>query len=105
MAPPNNLEKNGMASKMALGRQLEGRAWRCRDGVVRWLSNLSTRGVLSIFWLDEERGVWHSGGTLHVDKFDAREYALEVAAPIAGHTIRVAGATGQISERVIPALN
>ena len=77
---------------------LVGHAFRCSDGLVRWITHLSTRNYYSVLWRYETDDVWHSGGIVKADKWENGE---EVAAPQPGETYRQAGATGVISERFI----
>ena len=74
---------------------LVGRAFRCSDGLVRWITHLSVRGYYSLLWRRETEDVWYSGGIV---KYYRWEGGKEVPAPKPGETIRIAGATGVISE-------
>lgn len=52
---------------------LVGRAFRCKDGLVRWITHLSTRNNFTLLWLNEEDKVWHMGGTLPAAKWQGGE--------------------------------
>lgn len=78
-------------------QQLVGRAFRCDDGLVRWIIYLSTRrGYFSVLWRDDESEVWHSGGIIRADKWRGGQ---EVRAPQPGETYRLVGATGVENQR------
>jgi hypothetical protein len=77
---------------------LVGRAFRCPDGLVRWITGLSTLDNFSLRWLDEREGTWFSGGTLRIDKWEGGE---EVRAPQLGETFRMCGARGMVEERTV----
>lgn len=81
--------------------KVAGTAWRCKDGLVRWFTHESTRGHLSILWLDEASGIWHHGGTVQAARWLDTGPFEQVKAPGAGECIRVAGATGIVSERTL----
>lgn len=75
---------------MRLGADLVGRAFRCRDGVVRWVvgQTSSTRN-LHLRWLAEGSNVWHHGGSVHPKSWLADERGgpeTEVATPVPGET-------------------
>lgn len=78
--------------------QLEnvGRAFHCTDGIIRWVTNLSTRGFYSVLWRSRENDVWHSGGIIRpADFYDL--VVKEVPAPQPGDEYRMAGATGVVA--------
>lgn len=80
--------------------QLVGKAFRCPDGLVRWITGLSTRGYYSMLWLDEKSNTWFSGGIAKVQKW--HEWyggAEEAPAPQAGESYLLAGAMGLAEER------
>ena len=56
-----------------------GKAYRCTDGIVRWVTYQSRRGYFHLLWLEEERGVWYSGGKMKSG--DATLAAFEDAGP------------------------
>jgi hypothetical protein len=74
-------------------QQLVGRAFRCSDGLIRWITHLSTRRYYSLLWLNEAEGVWYSGGIVKANQWEGGE---EVPAPQPGQPYRIAGATGVI---------
>src|ERR1044071_3800844 len=76
-------------------QSIVGRAFRGSDGLIRWITHLSTRNYYSLLWLNEADGVWHSGGIVKADKWAG---GSEVAAPQPGESYRIAGATGIVSE-------
>lgn len=41
-----------------------GEAYRCSDGIVRWVTHRSRRGYFHLLWLEEGRGVWFDGGKM-----------------------------------------
>lgn len=48
------------------GPEMVGRAWRCLDGVVRWvIDRTASTGNLHVLWLGEDTGVWYPGGCYH----------------------------------------
>ena len=77
-----------------------GRAFRCSDGLIRWITYKSRRGYYHLLWLNEQDGVWHSGYMVRSDKWQGGQ---EVAAPQPGETYRLAGATGVITEYIVAA--
>jgi hypothetical protein len=74
-------------------QQLVGRAFRCSDGLIRWITHLSTRRYYSLLWLNEAEGVWYSGGIVKANRWEGGE---EVPAPQPGQPYRIASATGVI---------
>lgn len=82
------------------GSQHVGKCYRGPDGVVRWVTHQSKRGMLHMLWQDE-RGAWHDGGSLRPRQMIA-VLGDEVPAPDPGSTIRVVGPTGTVSEHVVP---
>lgn len=64
--------------RQRLGADLLGKAWRCKDGVVRWAygQTPSTRN-LHIYWLAEDVQIWQHGGMR-----DPRTWSTAVDAPV-----------------------
>lgn len=87
-----------MPRKQHTAEQLSrvGRAFKCPDGLIRWITNLTTRSYYAVLWRREDEDVWYSGGIIRSDKW---EEGVEVHAPQAGEVFRLAGATGIISDR------
>lgn len=83
--------KDGLHRSVFLS--LVGKAFRCTDGLVRWVTHLSVRNYYSMLWLDERTNVWHDGGIIKADRWQGGE---EVPVPT---TWLQAGATGIVSER------
>ena len=54
---------------------LVGRASRCSDGLIRWITHKSRRGYYHLLWLNESDGVWHSGYMVRADKWQGGEDA------------------------------
>lgn len=65
-----------------------GRAYRCTDGLIRWITGISTRKNYQVLWLREEDGVWMQGGTWPFAQWQDSE---EVPAPQPGETYKRAG--------------
>lgn len=76
--------------------KLVGRAFRCPDGLVRWITGLSTRGYYSLLWLDERSSTWFSGGLVRAHSWQG---GVEVEAPKQGERYRLAGPMGTVDER------
>lgn len=74
-----------------------GRAYRCSDGVVRWVAHLSKRGYYHLLWLEEERNVWFEGGKMKQGDatFAAFEGAESYPAPQPGETYTQMGVYGR----------
>jgi hypothetical protein len=104
-APKKARRKRGeRAAEMEEAAHLVGRAFRCPDGLVRWITYLSTLGNYGVRWLDERDNTWCSGGTVSIRKW--REWyggAEEVRAPQPGEKYQMVGATGMVDERVVEA--
>lgn len=79
---------------------LVGRAFRCSDGLIRWITHLSTRNYYSLLWRYESDDVWESGGIIKADQWDG---GAEVAAPKPGEAYKRVGATGVITEYTVAA--
>lgn len=79
---------------------LVGRAFRCSDGLIRWITHLSTRNYYSLLWLNESEGVWFSGGIIKANKWQGGE---EVVAPKPGEVYKRVGATGVTTEYTVAA--
>jgi hypothetical protein len=79
-----------------------GKAYRCKDGVIRWVIGLSQRGFYQMLWLDEERQIWFSAGIIKAKNWSYLEVAGEFPAPQPGDTYKQAGPTGIVTEHTIP---
>lgn len=77
-----------------------GRAYRCADGIVRWVTHRSRRGYFHLLWLEEERGVWFDGGKMKRGDatFAAFEGAAHYPAPGPGETYTKIGVYGHPRE-------
>lgn len=89
-----------MKIKDADAEALVGRAFRCPDGLIRWITTLTTRGYYHLLWLNESDGVWHHGYMVRASKWEGGE---EVRAPQPGESYRLAGVTGVITEYTVAA--
>ncbi len=80
------------------------KAYRGRDGLIRWVTHRSTRGYLHLLWYHEETDAWHNGGRVKEDRWDdgGLSDGGEVPAPQAGSTCKFCGAMGLIEERKLP---
>lgn len=76
-----------------------GRAFRCPDGLVRWVTAVSRRGSYELRWLDESTQTWHYGGKMKATAWPGGE---EVPAPRPGDTYRRASATGFVEVVTVP---
>lgn len=80
------------------GPAMVGRAWRCADGVIRWVvGRTASTGNLHVLWLGEDSGVWYPGGTRKPKDWqqDERGGPLEeVKAPQPGEEYAYCGYTG-----------
>lgn len=85
------------ADAIAAEAALVGRAFRCADGLVRWITHHSARRYYTLLWLDEPSNTWHSGGIVKAAKWEGGE---EVAPPRPGERYRLAGAMGTVDERI-----
>lgn len=78
-----------------------GKAYRCSDGIVRWVIHMSTRGIYHLLWFEDIKQVWYSGGSVRADRWDEEMVnAVEVESPPKGSTYLRAGATGIVSEMI-----
>ena len=77
---------------------LVGRAFRCGDGLIRWITYLSTLDNFGLLWLDERTNTWFSGGTVKASKWEGGE---EVRAPQPGETYKQADPMGRVGERTV----
>lgn len=75
-----------------------GQAYRCPDGLVRWVQHESSRGIYSVLWLDEERKVWYWGGKYRKHEWPGGE---PYPAPQPGDTYTLMGVYGQPREMVV----
>ena len=67
-----------------------GRAFRGKDGVVRWITGLSTLRNYQLLWLRPD-GTWATGGVTPAASFTASMYfGDEVVAPQPGETYKLA---------------
>lgn len=66
-----------------------GQAYRCPDGVVRWITAISRRRRYALLWLDEKTGVWRDGGTIKPEAWP--DLAEPVRAPQPGEVYKHAG--------------
>lgn len=70
-----------------------GKAYRGADGIVRWVTSLSTRGVYSLLWLDEKNNTWWYGGKVRATEWASVD-GHEVVAPQPDETYRKYGVFG-----------
>jgi len=84
--------------KTSFDAALVGKAFRCPDGIIRWITHVSSRKYFSCLWFDEEGQNWHNGGIIKTSDWQGGE---EVAAPQKGETYFLVGATGFISEKTV----
>jgi hypothetical protein len=90
------------AAARAAAALLIGRAFRCSDGLVRWITGLSTRDYFSLLWLDERTNTWFSGGIIKIHKWqELYGDAEEVRGPQPGERYQLAGPTGMVDERTV----
>lgn len=96
-----------MPRKPRAGADLVGRAFRCKDGIVRWVfAQTASTGNLHIRWLSEEDGVWHMGGMRDPKKWPTAEHDApgdEFPAPQPGDRFKLCGALGTVSEYMLEA--
>lgn len=81
---------------------LTGKAFRGRDGLVRWLHWLSKNGNYSMRWLDEQTGIWHIGGHCKRQHWDEMYGGDDVShlLPVPGTSFRLMGILGTVREEV-----
>ena len=81
-----------------------GRAYRCSDGIVRWVVHRSKRGYYHLLWLEEERGVWFEAGKMREGDatFSAFAQAESFPSPEPGGTFTKMGAYGHPRECRVP---
>jgi hypothetical protein len=78
-----------------------GRAFRGKDGTVRWITGKSRAGNYQMLWLRSD-GIWTQGGTTLAASWDASVYAGdEVPAPQPGETYKLAGVFDGYREVVV----
>lgn len=92
-----DIQPQTRGARIRLGADLVGRAFRCRDGVVRWVvgQTPSTRN-LHLRWFAEDSEVWHHGGSVHPKSWLADERGgpdAEVPTPRPGETYVYIGLT------------
>lgn len=75
-----------------------GKAFRCKDGVTRWVQHQSVRGLLHVRHLEESSNVWHLGGRWKVGDFE--QLACEEVDPPSGEVLEC-GPTGVITMRTV----
>lgn len=83
------------ATDQETAARLVGKAFRGADGLVRWITSLSTRHYYTLLWLDEQSQTWFAGGIVKVSNWEG---GAEVTAPQPGERYRRAGATGLVDE-------
>jgi hypothetical protein len=79
-----------------------GNAYRCPDGIVRWVTHLSVRGYYHLLWLDEERNQWHQGGKVKARDWQGGE---PYPAPQPGDTYTLLNAFGYPDEWWVPTID
>lgn len=73
--------------KLKPGAEYVGRAFRCADGLIRWVTDQSQRGYLRFLWLDEQENVWREGSKATLDRWTGAWAPVEeVRAPQHGET-------------------
>lgn len=87
------------------GPEMVGRAWRCLDGVVRWvIDRTASTGNLHILWLGEDTGVWYPGGCYTAKEMRAAIGLLgpdtEYKPPQPGEEYTYCGTGNQVTRRV-----
>ena len=96
--PQSRRDASGGEARPESGRVELGRAYRCADGIVRWVVHRSRRGYFHLLWLVAklERGVWYSGGKMKSGDatFAAFSNAEPYPAPQPGETYVQMGVYG-----------
>lgn len=73
--------------KLKPGAEYVGHAFRCADGLIRWVTDQSQRGYLRFLWLDEQENVWREGSKATLDRWTGAWAPVEeVRAPQHGET-------------------
>lgn len=76
---------------------LVGHAFRCPDGLVRWIISLSDRGNFTLLWLDEETSIWNMGGTSAASRWVGGE---EYTVPALGDSYQMYGVLGSLRTKI-----
>lgn len=81
-----------------------GKAYRGRDGLIRWVRSKTVHGRLMLLMLHEESGIWHHGGALSPESWQRAGLSDggEVPAPQPGETIRRMGTLGRPYAETLP---
>lgn len=77
-----------------------GQAYRGADGIVRWVTGKSRRGLYRCLWLNEGEGIWHSGSAYKADAFPLGDPFLP---PEPGESYLRAGPLGSVRVFRVPA--
>lgn len=80
-----------------------GKAYRGRDGLIRWVTHRSMRNYYHLLWYHEETDAWHNGGRMTASTWEQGGCGEggEVLAPAAGSVCKFCGVTGVMSERIV----
>ena len=85
--------------KSSKGQELIGRAFRFNeDGIIRYVTGMSTRGYLHMLWMDEATATWFTGYPILFTEW-MKISKTEVIPPVGNQL--VCGVTGIVSERDI----
>lgn len=84
------------------GAELVGKAYLCRDAIVRWVTGQSTRGSYHILWREPHDDVWYFGSTWWPDRF-IPNITEEVKPPGPGEKYKRCGVMGVVEEYRMPA--
>lgn len=79
-----------------------GKAYRCPDGVTRWVTGVSTRGYLQLRWRDDS-GAWCNGGIMKLERWLKfwPSGCVEIPAPQPGEVIQVLTPMGFYEQRQV----
>lgn len=77
-----------------------GAAYLCNDGLIRWVTHISSRGLHHVSWRNVGSGDWHYGGKFK--RNDLQSIVMgEVQSPQAGDEVAFIGPTGFQTKRII----
>ena len=79
-----------------------GKAYRGKDGLIRWITGVSTRRYYQLLWREEADTIWQFGGIAIAKEWPGSiADGVELPAPQMGDTYLKATALGGVRECIV----
>ncbi len=82
-------------TKQETYRARVGKAYICRDGLIRRIENFTSKRVFWLEWKEQKSDLWHYGGSMKAADFDALyDPQQEIEGPKPGEQYNLVAAFG-----------